>query len=245
MTITTSAPFAPPSSPPSSSTSSNAPSTVVLSPLIRDWQAGWGLARSLSPAADVPGGLKATLGLPGRAHEYIALGDEPSVVTGLAREVATGAEPSWLTVMTGDLDRTVALMRAEGLAPFAETETFMTTGLGGHPRREAPEGYAVAVTVEDRGGAGGLVRAEVTRDGELAASGVMAVVGATGVAHTIATDPAHRRRGLGSVVMAALSGAAVGAGASVGVLIASADGERLYTSLGWDVLATVVSARLP
>lgn len=241
MTITSAAPASPISPSPAPSTDS----TVSLSPLIRAWQAGWGLARALSPAVEVPGAVKATLGLPGRAHEYIALGDEPSVVAGLSRLVAAGDEPSWLTVMTGDPDRTAALMRGAGLAPFGETETFMTTGLTGHPDRRAPEAYVIEVTREDSGGGRYLVRAEVTRDGERAASGVMAVVGATGVAHSIATEVAHRRRGLGSVVMAALSRGAVEVGASVGVLIASADGERLYASLGWASLATVVSARLP
>lgn len=211
--------------------------TTPLSALIRDWQAGWGIARGLSPAVEVPGALRATLGLPGREHEYIALDDEPELIAALARTVAAGADPSWLTVMTGDLPRTSALIREAGLEPLAETETFMSTDLAAHPHREAPDGYSLTVTGED-----GLFRAEVTRDGEPAASGLMAVTGTTGVAHAIATEPAHRRRGLGTVVMAAL---AAGAGAKTGVLIASAEGERLYTSLGWSALATVVSARLP
>ncbi|MFJ4906032.1 GNAT family N-acetyltransferase [Streptomyces sp. NPDC093249] len=49
----------------------------------------------------------------------------------------------------------------------------------------------------------------------------------------IETDPAHRRRGLGSNVMLTLEAAAAQAGAGTGVLAATVDGLALYDSLGW------------
>ncbi|MFH8492248.1 GNAT family N-acetyltransferase [Streptomyces longisporoflavus] len=49
----------------------------------------------------------------------------------------------------------------------------------------------------------------------------------------IETAPAHRRRGLGRVVMRTLANAAIEAGARTGVLGATVEGQGLYESLGW------------
>ncbi|WP_127356693.1 GNAT family N-acetyltransferase [Actinacidiphila soli] len=49
----------------------------------------------------------------------------------------------------------------------------------------------------------------------------------------IETSPAHRRKGLGSLVMRALANAAYDAGATTGVLGATVEGRALQESLGW------------
>jgi predicted GNAT family acetyltransferase len=67
----------------------------------------------------------------------------------------------------------------------------------------------------------------------------MAVVGTDAVADQIMTAPTHRRRGLGSALMGGLAQAAVAIGARTGLLIASADGQRLYSALGWQRRADV------
>ncbi|HET6987799.1 MAG TPA: GNAT family N-acetyltransferase, partial [Kribbella sp.] len=88
---------------------------------------------------------------------------------------------------------------------------------------------------------GPLEYVRMTTDGAVAARGMMAVVGDDAVMHDIQTDPAHRRRGLGSVVMGALSQRAVERGARTGLLMATTDGFHLYRKLGWLPEATIVT----
>ena len=75
----------------------------------------------------------------------------------------------------------------------------------------------------------------MTADGLIAARGQVAVTGETCVFDQIATAPEHRRRGLGSAVMATLTTAAMDLGAATGILGATAQGRALYEALGWAV----------
>lgn len=81
----------------------------------------------------------------------------------------------------------------------------------------------------------------LTADRTVAARGMAAVVGSDAVMHDIQTDPAHRRRGLGSVVMGALGRRASERGARTGLLMATTDGFHLYRQLGWLPEATMVT----
>lgn len=73
----------------------------------------------------------------------------------------------------------------------------------------------------------------------------MAVVGTDAIADRIETVPEHRRRGLGSVVMSSLVENAMAHGATTGILVATADGQQLYSALGWTTRATVLIAQTP
>jgi predicted GNAT family acetyltransferase len=78
-----------------------------------------------------------------------------------------------------------------------------------------------------------------TTGGELAADGWTAVAGKVAVVDRVATDEAHRRRGLGTVVMRALADAALGQGAELGMLGATVEGQALYERLGWTAHANL------
>ncbi|MER6408120.1 GNAT family N-acetyltransferase [Streptomyces viridosporus] len=76
---------------------------------------------------------------------------------------------------------------------------------------------------------GGVTRVLVlTEDGAFAARGQIAVPspGHTAVVDQVETSPAHRRRGLGSLVMRALENAAVATGSSTGAPAATTGGRR-------------------
>lgn len=212
-----------------------------LEDLINRWHLGWRAARGL-PAAEVTGdALWSHCAQPGREYEVFALhaDDDPSSVSRLAAQVLAAKEPTWLTVATNQPERTAAAIEASGLQLLHRSEWLMTADLAQHPRR-APEptytcevrseGPAVTVSIHD--GAG-----------ELAARGQAGLACPDAVPDRIETMPAHRRRGLGSVVMSALSAEAVSQGARTGLLIASADGQRLYSTLGWTRLAEVIIAQ--
>ncbi|XUL91699.1 GNAT family N-acetyltransferase [Streptomyces galilaeus] len=104
-------------------------------------------------------------------------------------------------------------------------------------RPEVPAGYRLR-TWSRAGVTRALVR---TEDGAFAARGQIAVTGSTAVVDQVETGPAHRRRGLGRLVMAVLADAAAGQGAVVGVLGATPEGRALYERVGWCVLAPLTS----
>jgi GNAT superfamily N-acetyltransferase len=93
-----------------------------------------------------------------------------------------------------------------------------------------PDGYRLRTWSH-----GGLTRALVTTQ-----AGAFAARAQTGrppgsaaaVVYQVETAPAHRRRGLGALVMHTLQNAALEAGAERAVLGATVEGRALYTALG-------------
>lgn len=212
---------------------------MLLPDLVRRWQTGWGRCRNLPAATEIPGGLRVVLGLPGRHAEIFALDDRAVPV--LAERVAGALEPTWLTVPTTRPEEVHTALENADLEPLPDDERLMTIELGRHPAHPVPNPYW-AKTAEFRG----VHRIEFTgHDGAVAASGLVAVTGPDAVMHDVRTDPAHRRRGLASAVMSALAVTAAQRGARTGLLVATTEGEHLYTRLGWTPAATMLSATAP
>jgi ribosomal protein S18 acetylase RimI-like enzyme len=82
-------------------------------------------------------------------------------------------------------------------------------------------------------------------DGALAARGHVAVTRGYAVFDRIVTEPAFRRRGLGSFVMRALTAAMSEHYLEQGLLIASTDGQHLYHHLGWSDVSGVLMLANP
>ncbi|GAA1995025.1 GNAT family N-acetyltransferase [Amycolatopsis minnesotensis] len=117
----------------------------------------------------------------------------------------------------------------------------MSTGLGAARTEEPPRGY----TVEIREGEATLDVLVRAGDGGKAASGRVALWDSSATIDQVVTEPAHRRRGLGRLVMGALGSAAAARGATHAVLVASEDGHGLYTALGWAVDTPLTAAHVP
>ncbi|MFF7250344.1 GNAT family N-acetyltransferase [Embleya sp. NPDC008237] len=201
--------------------------------LIRAWVTGWAPAREVPPPVEVAGGFRLHVGLPGHRVRYVLFDVER--VAELAR--TRTAPGTWIKV----------LAPAEQLRPLltpawtvGEPEYPMTGPLR-RATASVPSGYTLEV---EPAGAVVLVRLRAA-DGTVAAHGRIAVTGETAVADRIGTDAAHRRRGLGSVVMTALGDAAAARGAHTGVLVASPDGYALYTTLGWTRHGVLTPAWIP
>lgn len=205
----------------------------MIGELVERWHRGWIAADGLTSEYR-DGCLVVHVDRPHRRFEWIATDDAETAA--LAGIVAATSEPNWLSVPTHAPAKVCADLEAAGMVVARPDETFMRRALAGHPAPEPPAGYAVEVT------RGPVIGVRVLADGEVAASGLMAVVGEDAVAHRIETAEAHRRRGLGSVVMGALIGAAVEDGAKTGLLFASADGVHLYRKLGWEKISDLVVA---
>ncbi|MFC6161177.1 GNAT family N-acetyltransferase [Kribbella jiaozuonensis] len=196
--------------------------------IVRRWLEGWRLCRGLEPVIEYDDAYAAVLRLPGRERELFARSDAPGIVDRLAAGLAAD---TWLTVTTQTGDEIARRLTEAGAQPFEEQKTLMSINLREHP-------LATAELESD----GPLNYARVMIDGTVAAHGMVAIVGDDAVMHDIQTDPAYRRRGLGSIVMGALSRCAIERGASTGLLMATTDGLHLYRKLGWLPEATMVTA---
>jgi GNAT superfamily N-acetyltransferase len=220
--------------------------TKIESQLIRRWLDGWTVARSLpeaEPIAPAGDGLRSPCDQPGREVEVFALraDEDPESLARLAAAVAAARQITWLTVPTLRPATAEAVVRAAGLELVHRSEWLMSTDLTEHPQHAPTAPYEPEVRTE---GPVTIVSLHVP-SGEAAARGTIAVVGGDAIADRIETDPAHRRRGLGRAMMSALAEAAVSQGARTGLLIASEEGQRLYSSLGWHREADVLIARGP
>jgi len=190
---------------------------------------GWRLCRGLEPVIEYDDAFVAVLRLPGRERELFARTDD---VDRLALQVTAN---TWLTVTTQDGDEISRRLTTAGLQPFDEQKTLMSMELRDHPQPTTH--YEVELSTD-----GPLEYVRLLANGAVAARGMAAVVGTDAVLHDIQTAPAHRRLGLGSVVMGVLSLRTLERGARTGLLMATTDGFHLYRKLGWLPEATMVTA---
>ncbi|MFI6293920.1 GNAT family N-acetyltransferase [Nonomuraea sp. NPDC050790] len=199
--------------------------------IVRAWVRGWAVSRATGQPVEELWGLRVDVGLPGHLVRHILPEPSPALLRHLAGTLDTPG--TWLKVCA-PADQVAPSLTSAWSVQMPE---FMMTARLRHTEVAAPGGYTLAVVQR-----GEVVTARLlTGDGEVAARGQIALTGATGVVDQVETAAEHRRRGLGSVVMKALSSAAAERGASTGVLLATADGRALYSTLGWR-LHTVVTA---
>ncbi|MFB6613790.1 GNAT family N-acetyltransferase [Streptomyces sp. NPDC085524] len=185
------------------------------------------MARRLPEPVEVPWGLRIEVGQPAQAVRHVLLDPDAALAHGL---IGTVTEPAtWIK----------AFLPTDEMEPWfpsawepADPCFLMTADL--RPSRvQPPDGYTVTVETAD-----GVTDVRVLgADGELAAVGLTGLADGACVFDQIVTEPAHRRRGLGTVVMAALADAAVESGVSAGILGATVQGRALYEALGWKVLS--------
>jgi len=205
--------------------------------LMSRWESGWARSRRLGPAQRVAGGLAVAISDMGRDIEYIALSVQETQHAQLARIAAESAD-AWLTVPTLDRTTTEKLLQDADMEVVGP-EWLMRIDLTRHPTNATPSGYALDVITDNHV----LIGEAVTvPDGIRAADARMAVTGRDAITDKVATEPAHRRRGLGATLMAALAERAVRSGADTGLLIAADEGRRLFEAMNWETVVPVTVA---
>ncbi|WP_113699716.1 GNAT family N-acetyltransferase [Nonomuraea lactucae] len=203
---------------------------------VRAWVDGWVVSRNAPGPVREPWGLRVDVGLPGHLTRHIVPAPTPATLRHLT--AVLNVPGTWLKLCAP------AEAVARWLPPSwaVQEPEFMMTGPLEESTATAPTGYTLAVTTR----AGVTVARLLTQAGEVAARGQMAITGAiTGamaVVDQVETAAHHRRRGLGTVVMKALSSSAAKGGAGTGVLVATPAGRSLYETLGWGVHTPMTAA---
>lgn len=191
------------------------------------WVDGWVVSRGTAPPRPTPWGLWVEVGTPKQHGRYVMLEAREPIVRDLAARAQLPA--LWLK----------AFVPPESLRPWLTPDWsaggpawLMAADLCAS-RVAVPDGYSVETTARN-----GVVFVTVSAaDGTVAARGQAGIAGEAAVPDQISTEPAHRRRGLGTVLMRTLINAAVEAGASTGILGGTPDGRALYETLGWKAYA--------
>lgn len=205
--------------------------THVDAALLLGWLTARSVAREVTEPIDDHGGWRVDTGSISEVSRYVfpmptpglsALGETVTIPRVFLKLCADGAA---LSALLPDRWRIVS-------------ECHVMTGRPSGPAA-APPGYRIERDVaRDRS----HVRI-VDHAGTIAASGYSALANGVFAYDRIVTDPAHRRRGLGRVVMAALADGAPAK--ATHMLVATDMGRSLYRSLGWNVLAPYATAVIP
>lgn len=197
---------------------------------VRAWVHGWALSRGAGEPRSTPWGFTVITGPPANSTNHVLpAADETTVRELTGSHTLPGA---WLKAFV-PADSLASWITPGWSLPGAPGFLMSTTlGSAGAP---APlrDGYRLHTWT-----GAGVTHARVhAPDGTCAARGQIAVDGTTAVVDKVETHAAHRRLGLGRVVMAALTAAASERGATVGLLASSAEGRALYEATGWLVAA--------
>lgn len=202
---------------------------------IEIWAFGYALTRSYPAPRPVPTGLWLDVGKPDQRGRFVLPRFDPAVLPELTRSIE---ERDIYIEVPAPRETAVPLLPENWTIrerAYLMMTTLTTSAL------TLPPGYR-AVTSGD----GAAIRIEIRSEGgELAASGTAGLVDGHTVFDQILTQPEHRRLGLGSAVMGALTQRSLERGARHGTLIASPDGRALYQTLGWAQWSEVTSAISP
>ena len=210
--------------------------TALDDDLLETWVSGWAQARGYRTRRE--GRFPAAL-LHDRTNdwEYFAL--EPSHDEFAALASSARHSPARLfTIVTTRADEIYGAATVYGLQVRSTDEVLMVADMSGQDVEAPIQPWDEFSTETTHANSIGAVT--VLSEGRPIAQGSVAVVNGYAVFDRIITEPAFRRRGLGSYVMRALTAVALEDDADAGLLIASVDGQELYRYLGWESLASVV-----
>ncbi|WP_243085414.1 GNAT family N-acetyltransferase [Streptomyces sp. 891-h] len=193
--------------------------------LITDWVVGWAASRGTPAPVERPWGFYMDIRSERLVGRHVLLHADEATVRAAAAAVTVPS--TWLMVFA-EPDRVAAWLPPGWEVDHAETGHLMSVGLE-TTDPVPPDGYTRTVETRD-----GVTRVWVhAASGETAAAGQASVLGRNAVMDRIRTEEAHRRRGLGGLVMRTLADSAVAAGATLGILGATPQGRALYETLGW------------
>ena len=204
--------------------------------LLEVWVAGWAGCRGYETRKEgrFPAALRAD-----KTGDWEYFAHNPSDAEFAELAARTSEAPTRiLTILSNDLARYTFLAHEHRLNITSASQTMMIVDM---ETQDAEDPWlsdeSLKLTTSQNKG---VHYAEVRAGDELAASGRVCVVGTTAVFDRIVTEPAFQRRGLGSFIMKALAAQAFEHDVENGLLLASLDGQKLYSHLGWRSISGVL-----
>lgn len=208
------------------------------------WFAGWSALRGYQSRTGE--GYLAALRLDQSGDwEYFSCDPAPAAFARLAKEVTESSQRA-LCVIGPHIHDYVKLAHAAGLGMVSTSEHLMACALETQDNQDPflgdPELRLVVKKIGGRHNAS-LCRvrftAAIMRGNSVVASGGVAIYGDYAIFDSLETGVAHRRRGLGMMMMKSLTARALDYPVTTGLLLASTGGQRLYSKLGWESLSPV------
>jgi GNAT superfamily N-acetyltransferase len=204
--------------------------------LLEIWVAGWAGCRGYDTRREgrFPAAFRTDT-----THEWEYFAQDPSDAEFTELAAKTAEEPARvLTILTNDVARYIFLAQNHGLNVTSASQTMMIVDM------ETQDSEDPWLSDDDlkleTSTVNGVHHAVVRAGEELAASGRVFVVGRTAIFDKIVTEPRYQRRGLGSFIMKALAAQAFEHDVETGLLLASLDGQKLYSHLGWRTVCHVL-----
>lgn len=214
------------------------PETMVddITGLLEVWVAGWAGCRGYQTSTEgrFPAALRADT-----SGEWEFFASDPTDDEFAALAARTAEAPArGLTILTNDIERYAALAGRHGLNVTSDSQTMMIVDMETQDAEDpwlSDDDLELVLSEQN-----GVHYAEVRSGETIAASGRVFVVGDTAVFDKIITEPGFQRRGLGSFIMRALAAQAFEHDVENGLLLASIDGQKLYSHLGWSTVSRVL-----
>lgn len=204
--------------------------------LLETWVAGWAGCRGYETRRE--GRFPAALRADTTAEwEYFAHDPSDAEFADLAAKTVE-VPARILTILTNDLARYTDLAQQHGLNVTSSTQTMMLVDMATQDT-EDPWLSDDDLTLE-LSKTGAVHHATVHAGEQVAASGQVFVEGHTAIFDKIVTAPDFQRRGLGSFIMKALAAQTFEHDVDSGLLLASLDGQKLYSHLGWRTVCHVM-----
>lgn len=172
-------------------------------------------------------------------HDWEYFAHDPSDAEFAALAATTAEVPARiLTILTNDVQRYSRLAQQHGLNVTSASQTMMIVDMETQDAEDPwlPDDDLRWVPSQSDG----VHHAVVYAGDEVAASGRVFVVDRTAIFDKIVTEPGYKRRGLGSFIMRALAAQAFEHDVENGLLLASLDGQKLYSHLGWTTVSHVL-----
>lgn len=206
---------------------------TVSAQWLHGWLAGRSRARGLpAPIAD-HGGYRVDTNSAEEVCRWVFAEATPGLIS-LGQSVQA---PRQLLKLCGPIDALQALLPAYWQVGAL---SYFMQGDGVRRPADVPRDYTIHVTQND-----GVAAIQIIApDGSVAASGYAAETDDAFIYDRIVTAPDHQRRGLGRAMMAAL-GQQKQNPATPELLVATAPGRALYTTIGWQVVSPYVTGQIP
>ena len=195
--------------------------------LIGTWLTGWARARKVGAPVAQGDCWQVEIGWPSQARRFVFPLPSPQ----LSRLAQTITDP----LVYLKAFQPAGAMQAQ-LPPGWVLEpqcAMMLLDVPDAPVQACPDGYRL----QQDGSSARILAGDA-----IVASGQVVIENGLAVFVGIKVDAAHRRRGLGRIVMAALTAMARDAGVRQGALVATPEGQALYRALGWREYAPYISA---